>query len=523
VKINLFGLGIQSRSKAVANARLQNVYIENRPMGEKSEVVAYGIPGLDLFSDAGDTPWRGHIPVETTNFFYGVHRGTLYKVDNSGTRTSLGSLNTTSGRVGMAHDGDVILIVDGTNGYTYKISTSTFAQIADPDFLNGAKTCAWLDQLFIVEDGTEFATSPDGAAWDATERAVAESSPDGIQRVISDHGELNVLGPISTEYWVTTPAVDFAFQPIKSAAAEWGCAAPWSVCKANDSLTWLGKNSDGQVSVVRLNGHVPQVISTPDLDQIINAYASVSDATGLAYKIGGHPFYQLNFPSADASWLFDGLSNRWTPIKSAGMGRHRAEIGIQYLSRTIVSDSSNGRLYKLNPSTLTENGSDRGRDDFGDGAGAGWRALPGRSAAAGHGNRRRCDERAGCHSPGDARRVAGWRKHLRLGDVGQRWRARQIQDARRVAPARHLRSMDLQDPSDRPDQEGLRLGLRESAGLMPNDLISAPPTRHPVSDDSARRARGRHGSGKPLRCSSHSGSRGPRHSALRTVCGLDFF
>lgn len=356
MKINLFGLGIQSRSKAVANARLQNVYIENRPMGEKSEVVAYGIPGLDLFSDAGDTPWRGHIPVETTNFFYGVHRGTLYKVDNSGARTSLGALNTTSGRVGMAHDGDVILIVDGTNGYTYKISTSTFAQIADPDFLNGAKTCAWLDQLFIVEDGTEFATSPDGAAWDATERAVAESSPDGIQRVIADHGELNVLGPISTEYWVTTPAVDFAFQPIKSAAAEWGCAAPWSVCKANDSLTWLGKNSDGQVSVVRLNGHVPQVISTPDLDQIINGYSTVSDATGLAYKVGGHPFYQLNFPSADASWLYDGLSNRWTPIKSAGMGRHRAEIGIQYLSRTIVSDSSNGRLYKLNPSTFTENG-----------------------------------------------------------------------------------------------------------------------------------------------------------------------
>jgi hypothetical protein len=141
----------------------------------------------------------------------------------------------------MAHDGDVILIVDGTNGYTYKISTSTFAQIADPDFLNGAKTCAWLDELFIVEDGSEFATSPDGSAWDATERGVAESSPDGIQRVVADHGELNVLGALSTEYWVTTPAVDFAFQPIKSAAAEWGCSAPWSVSKANDTLTWLGK------------------------------------------------------------------------------------------------------------------------------------------------------------------------------------------------------------------------------------------------------------------------------------------
>lgn len=358
MRINLFGLGIQSRSKAVANARLQNVFVENRPAGEKSAVVAYGLWGLDLFSDAGDTPWRGLIPVETTSFFYGVHRNTLYKVDNSGTRTSLGTLNTSSGRVGMAHNGDVILIVDGTNGYTYKISTADFAQVSDGDFLNGAKTCAWIDQLFVVEDGEEFATSPDGAAWDATERGVAESSPDGIVRVIADHGELNILGAVSTEYWVTTPAVDFAFQPIKSATAEWGLAATWSACKANDSLAFLAKNNDGQASVVRLNGHVPQVISSPDMDDIINGYSSVSDATGLAYKVGGHPFYQINFPSADASWLYDGLSNRWTAVKSAGMGRHRGEIAIQFLSRTIVSDSENGRLYKLNPDTFTENGED---------------------------------------------------------------------------------------------------------------------------------------------------------------------
>lgn len=356
MRANLFGLGIQSRSKAVANARLQNVYLEPRPAGEKSALVAYSIAGLDLFSDAGDTPWRGLIPVETTDFFYGVHRGVLYKVDNTGTRTSLGSLNTSSGRVGMTHNGDVILIVDGTNGYTYKISTTTFAQVSDGDFLNGAKTCAWIDELFVVEDGSQFASSPDGTSWDSTERGVAESSPDGIQRIIADHGELNVLGALSTEFWVTTPATDFAFQPIKSAAAEWGLAAPWSLCKANDTLAYLAKNGDGQVSVVRLAGHVPQVISTPDLEAIINGYSSVSDATGLAYKIGGHPFYQLNFPAADASWLLDGLSNLWTPIKSAGMGRHRAEIGIQYLSRTIVSDADNGRLYRLNPQTYTENG-----------------------------------------------------------------------------------------------------------------------------------------------------------------------
>lgn len=356
MRVNIFGLGVQSRSKAVATARLQNVYVENRPSGERSETVAYGIPGLDLFANAGDTPWRALLPVETTAFFYGVHLGTLYKIDNTATLTALGTLNTTTGRVSMAHNGDVILIVDGTNGYTYTISTNTFAQVSDVDFLNGAKTCTWLDQLFVVEDGEEIATSPDGTNWDATDRAVAESSPDGIVHVLADHGELNILGAISTEYWVTTPAVDFALQPLKSNTAEWGCAAQWSVVKANDSVIFLAKNRDGQASVVRLNGYVPQVISTPDLDAIINGYTTVLDATALAYKVGGHPFYQINFPSADASWLFDALTGRWHPIKSYQRGRHRAEIGIQYLARTIVSDSSTGKLYKINPATYSENG-----------------------------------------------------------------------------------------------------------------------------------------------------------------------
>jgi len=358
MRVNLFGLGIQSRSKAVASARLQNVYIENRPAGEKSETVAYSIPGLDLFSDAGDTAWRGLLQVETTDFFYGVHRAVLYKVDNTGTRTSVGTLNTSTGRVGMTHNGDVILIVDGTNGYTYTISTNSFAQVSDGDFLNGAKTCTWQDQWFLVEDGTQFAISPDGVNWDAADRGIAESSPDGISRIIADHGEIVILGAQTTEFWTDTGATDFPFAPLKSSTAEWGCAATWSAAKSNDSLIYLGKNGDGQVSVVRLNGYVPQVISTPDLDAIINGYSAVSDATGFGYKVGGHPFYQLNFPTADASWLFDALSNRWMSVKSYGMGRQRNEIGIQYLARTVVSDESSGKLYRLNTNTYTENGAD---------------------------------------------------------------------------------------------------------------------------------------------------------------------
>lgn len=355
-RIDLFGIGIQSRSRAVTSARLQNLFVEQRPMGEKSQVVAYGVAGLDLFADAGDTPWRGLIPVETTDYFYGVHRGVFYQTDNTGTRTSKGTLNTQSGRVSLTHNGSVALMVDGADGYTFNIGTDTFAEISDGDFPANCKTATWLDQYFIVEDGEQFAISEDGSAWDATDRGVPESNPDGIVRVIADHGQLVILGANTTEFWENTGATDFPFAPLKGATAEWGCAAVNSVVKANDTLTFLGKNSDGQVSVVRLKGYIPEVISTPDLDFIMNGYSVTSDATALAHKQGGHPFYVLNFPTADASWLYDALSNRWTQIKSADIGRQRNEIGIQYQNRTIVSDYSSGRLYTINPKTYSENG-----------------------------------------------------------------------------------------------------------------------------------------------------------------------
>lgn len=352
----MFGLGTQSRSRAVTSARMQNFYIERRPQGEKSELVAYGVPGLDLFNSFGDTPARGMITFEPDSVFYVVHRSTLYEVDNAGVYTSVGTLNSSVGRVSMAHDGTTVLLVDGTDGYTYNTSTNTFAQITDIDFIDFPFSVTWLDQYFIVENGLVFQISTNGTSWDASEIGIPETNPDNIVVVYADHGELIIFNGITIEPWSNTGATDFPFAPIKSAVAEWGCAAPWSVCKFNDSLAFLAKNKLGQVSVALLKGYIPQVISTPDIDQIINSYSTVSDATAISYMLGGHPMYQINFPTAGYSWLYDGRENFWSQVKSYGINRQRNEIGIEFLDRTIISDYSSGSIYTLNPETYTENG-----------------------------------------------------------------------------------------------------------------------------------------------------------------------
>ena len=355
--IPLFGFGQQGKSVTVTAQRHLNLYAEIQPEAEKGQFVFYGTPGLLLRKSLGDNPIRGWIAVG--DYYYVIHLGTFYQIDNSGTATSRGTISTTTGRVDMAYDGAVILLTTGTNGYTYTIASTTFAVIADGDFPQVANTCTWLDGQFIVDDGTAdtFYISSDGTTWGALDFATAESNPDGLVRVFVDNGEIILAGTSTIEYWSNTGGADFPFSPIKGATSEYGLAARWSLCKFNSGVAGLMKTPSGGVQVCFIQGYVPKVISTQEIDSIINDYSAVSDATAFSYMLGGHPMYQINFPSVNASWLFDASTGLWSSVESGLNGdRHRCEMSLDFLSKTLASDYETGEIYQIDSGTYTDNG-----------------------------------------------------------------------------------------------------------------------------------------------------------------------
>lgn len=357
---NLFGIGLFGKSTNVTAQRRLNCYLEVQPGDDRSKVAIYGTPGLDLFTSFGDTPIRGIY--QKGDFLYVVHRGTFYEVNNAGVKTSRGTIGTTSGRVYMADNGTQLMLTDGTltGGYIYNFNTLAFVQITDVDY-PGAATVTWQDGYFIINppDTQQFYISAlyDGLVWDALDFASAEANPDDILFVISDNSNLNLFASNSTEFWSNSGAVDFPFERISGGATEWGCAAVNSVVKYDNSLVFLANNSKmGEVIVARMNGYTPQRISTPELEYIINNYSAVSDASSFAYMLGGHPMLQINFPTADASWLYDGLTNCWSQVQSNGIGRHRGHMATNYLDKIMVTDFENGNLYRLNSMSFTDNG-----------------------------------------------------------------------------------------------------------------------------------------------------------------------
>lgn len=110
-------------------------------------------------------------------------------------------------------------------------------------------------------------------------------------------------------------------------------------------------------------GYVPKKLSTQAMDDIINRYASVSDATAFSYMLGGHPMLQINFPSEGKSWLYDASTGMWSPLEFGLNGaRHRAELQLDFLNKPLVADYENGNVYTIGPDTYTDNGTPIARE-----------------------------------------------------------------------------------------------------------------------------------------------------------------
>jgi len=363
----LFGVGMSAKSANVSAQKRINLYVEISQDVDKTKLALYRMPGSTLFVTFGDTPVRGLYSLG--NFLYVVHRGTFWEVNNAGVKVSRGTLATTTGRVSIIDNGTQILIVDGTEGYYYNINTLAFTQIprsgTSAGWPTSPQTCTFQASFFVVnQGGTQkwfVSGSYDAATWAALNFASAETSPDNLTTVISDHGEMILLGDNSTEFWQPSGALDFAFILEQGAQAEWGIAAQFSVAKLGESIIFLSKNRLGESNVSVLNGHSAVRVSTSDLDSIINSSTN-SDATGFSYALDGHLFYQINFPTLNQSWLFDATATKmagqpvWTKLQSYGLQRSKYETQATYLARVMFGDYATGNIYYLDRTTQFDNG-----------------------------------------------------------------------------------------------------------------------------------------------------------------------
>ena len=359
VKTPILGSSYVARSVNAADSRMVNLFPEMVPDGGKEPAFLQRAPGLSLLATVGDGPIRG--VWKFGDFLYVASGGKLYRVDANFAVTELGLING-SGPVSMSDNGVQLFVACNPDAFIYNASTGAFAQVTDPDF-PGAVTVGYLDGYFVFNEPNSqrfWVTSlNDGTAIDPLDFASAEANPDDVVSLMVSHREVWLFGNNSIEVWYNAGLADFPLARIQGAVLEFGCQAPYSVAKMDNSLFWLGADARGSGVVYRSNGYNAQRISTHAVEWQIQQYAVTNDALAYTYQQDGHSFYVLIFPTAQATWVFDVSTGAWHERAywdGVEFRRHRSNCQANFAGQIVVGDWEGNELYAFDLTTYADNG-----------------------------------------------------------------------------------------------------------------------------------------------------------------------
>lgn len=349
MKSPILGSAYVARSVNAADNRMINLFPEIVPEAGKSPAYLQRAPGLRLLATLGTGPIRG---VNSFNGnLYVVSGEQLFQLDSDYAATVLGTVSGSTGPVSMANNGIQLFVACNGPSFVYNSSTLAFGQITDPDF-PGALTVSFLDGYFVfIEPNSQsvwVTALNDPTSIDPLDFASAEADPDNLVSSIVDHGQVWLFGTNSVEVWYDSGNADFPLQRINGAYNEIGCAATFSVAKLDNGLFWLGQDARGTGMVYRANGYTGQRISTHAVEWQIQQYGNISDATAYTYQQDGHSFYVLNFPSANATWVYDVATQAWHERAgwvNGAFTRHRADCQTFFNNEVTVGDYQNGNIY----------------------------------------------------------------------------------------------------------------------------------------------------------------------------------
>lgn len=361
--VPLFGSGRASKSFVVTRQRRLNCYFENRKDQDKTKVAVYGTPGLVAAfqpSTLLGSALRAFFGTQTALFLVSYNQ--FQSVNASGTALFTGTMGSVAGQCSLAYNSTQVVIVDGSQGYLYTPGAATFATIA-ASFPNGAKTVTFVSGFFVAESpGTQqfyVSNAQDGSTWNALAVASAYAYSDNILAVDNLLGNLIIFCQLHAEFWQNAGLTPQPFQPITSAVYEYGLAAIFSRGHVDQTIIFLAQTREGQVQFIQIRGYNMAPISDADLESIINGFSTVSDAVALVYEIDEHKFYQVSFPTANRSFLYDCSSGLWSDAQTGASVtpvRHQANLSAYFAGKTYVSDYQSNQVYTLSPTAYTDNG-----------------------------------------------------------------------------------------------------------------------------------------------------------------------
>lgn len=336
------GQTYQDKTLNASAQRAVNLYPARVPVTQYSDkalpykapekIIMYPTPGYsNFFSSAYDVRYgdiRGGLFINTN--LYLVAGSAVILIDtNTLAITSLGTLNTSTGRCSIVTNTVDITISDGKYGYVYNLTTGVFSYISTTGGwpLQGVTNLTYHDGYYLaaVNNSRSVIQSAllDGTTWPALAFDTLTSFPDNIVGVFSDQIVLYVFGPAITEPQSDAGSIPYAFQKVASVIIQAGCSAKNSIVKVGSTIMFLANDAAGSPYIAEMLGYNAKPVSTPPINAVIATYPKVNDAFSYTYREGESQFYVITFPSANnnlgATWAYDVKMQLWHE-RWSGMG-----------------------------------------------------------------------------------------------------------------------------------------------------------------------------------------------------------
>ncbi|WP_315809453.1 hypothetical protein [Pseudomonas sp. C9-3] len=359
-------LGAYQARSVIANAqRCANLFPEQNPEDSPFPVTHYPTPGLRRVAVAPNNKGWRCLYAANNGRFYGVAGNAFYRIipGTPWAFTLLGTVGANTTPVYPVDNGLTVVAVDGTAaGYTIDMSTDAFGVVSNSAFYGSSRIDLSDDYLLLNRPGTNqfYISLFQQVDFDALDFAAKSGFSDNLVAVAAAKRQVYLLGELTTEVWFNDGSADFTFSRMPGAFIQHGCVAVGSVQQMDGSLYWLSRSKEGHCVFFRTENYEAGRISTHAIEQAISAYPRVDDATAFTYQQDGHFFYQVTFPTADATWCFDLATGQWherTWLDAQGKEhRHRANCHAFFQGMTLVGDWEDGRLYEMRTDVYQDDG-----------------------------------------------------------------------------------------------------------------------------------------------------------------------
>lgn len=357
------GGAYKSGNPFAANERTMNLYYEPvQSEGGVNEGILRPTPGVEVYSAQAATNSSPGRALQVWNGrAYAVIGTEFFEVQAGGARVPRGSVALDPRPAAIVYNGSgggQIAIASGGALYIYDTTTHAFSTPVTP---SQATTVVMLDGYFIILDRQTSAIYQsdllNGLSWDGGNTAKRIIAGDPWLHAHVHGKELWLFGEHTSEVWYNAGTFPFTFAIHPSGSINYGIAAPWSAVSVGDALLWLSGTKSGSGEVMMSVGFQPRVVSDFALSHAIASYSRIDDAIGWTYEKEGHQFYVLNFPTGNATWVFDLSTMRWhergTWVSEQNTFQQwRPCFHALFDGKSICANVSGGELFALNDGGL---------------------------------------------------------------------------------------------------------------------------------------------------------------------------